>query len=420
MSNLETIVAEAREHFEAALLLPMEGFPGEASRWSHLRADMATFIRDAASLNAVIRFAQHGCSFDHRMSYDGWEHFGHLYFNALSYEYPEFRAFIGKFAESPVSIPESCKVIDGTPVSNVSLFHSTYILTNLSFNSKIDSLCEIGGGYGGPARLWLTNPIRQACKYVILDLPESLFFAECFLRASLPDVKLTYAVSRNEIRQFKDADKGVMLCPIAHNHYCDELSFDLITNTGSLGELSDEWAGFWGNWLGRQNAARFYSFNYFGNPHTKLFEGRNILSPIVPTDWQLGFIRINHALVHVQSVERNGAELIFTRTPGRPRGDSVFYWLKSLGNLRLSLRELAYYVFNLPSHVSFEPEYRMVQKILSDFSYIPKELIFLLGRLINSGQVDQAAPVNRTAILQLHEKLLREYRDAFPRGTGVE
>ena len=58
--------------------------------------------------------------------------------------------------------------------------------------AKLDQICEIGGGFGAPARLFLTNGYRRPRSYVIADLPESLFFAECFLRATLGNDRVRY------------------------------------------------------------------------------------------------------------------------------------------------------------------------------------------------------------------------------------
>ena len=413
------LLKSAMEHYERGVRLPSDGLPDQASRWSRFREDMAGFIENVSSVSGAISVAQSQCGFDHRMSYRGWQHVAHLYFNALSYEHPTFRGVVGKFAESPVSLPQSIGVIDGVPLSNISLCHSVTILTNLWFESKIDSVCEIGGGYGGPARLWLTNPIRPAQKYAIIDLPESLFFAECFLRASLPEKQVIYASTEDDVRLFEQAEQAVLLCPVANSRLVDRVRFDLIVNTGSLGELSDAWVRFWARWLERQQAGLFYSLNYFGNPHTNLFEGRNIISPIVAPDWVPQFVRVNHALVSMQSVERNSAELIFRRMPGRVRDGSVLAQELCDGR-RLDLRDLATYVFDLPESVDVEAEARVIDKILVDFDYVPKELIHLLERITSAEQRCPSDATIWTKYADRHATLLREYAEAFPRGTGVE
>ena len=124
----------AKEHYKRAMRLPADELPEEASRWSNLRSDMARFIEGTSSLTEAIGIAQEQCGFDHRTSYDSWREAAHLYLNALSYEHPTFRSVVGKFAESPVSLPQSIGIIDGVPLSNVSLCHSIAILTNLWFD----------------------------------------------------------------------------------------------------------------------------------------------------------------------------------------------------------------------------------------------------------------------------------------------
>jgi len=59
-------------------------------------------------------------------------------------------------------------------------WHAFHILSSLRFKGDIDSVCEVGGGYGNPALQWLTNPVKPVGRICIVDMPEVLFFAEVF------------------------------------------------------------------------------------------------------------------------------------------------------------------------------------------------------------------------------------------------
>ena len=55
---------------------------------------------------------------------------------------------------------------------------------------QIERMVDIGGGYGALARLiLLTYP---NIKYCIVDIPETLFFAELFLAHEFPNKQLVY------------------------------------------------------------------------------------------------------------------------------------------------------------------------------------------------------------------------------------
>ena len=83
-------------------------------------------------------------------------------------------------------------VYKGRRVAGPLFAHMRFYCTCVTRIAKLDQVCEIGGGFGAPARLFLTNSYRRPHSYVIVDLPKSLSFAECYLRATLGNDRVRY------------------------------------------------------------------------------------------------------------------------------------------------------------------------------------------------------------------------------------
>lgn len=126
--------------------------------------------------------------------------------------------------ESPFCDPRAMYELDGRRVSNL-------LMMQMYYAQRIDSvgpetILEIGAGYGGLARVLQA---RQARKYVIVDLVDSLFCSYVYLKANCPSATFSWgtltAADFNFIPAHKAAD--LMGC-----------RFDIAVNTCSLGEMT--------------------------------------------------------------------------------------------------------------------------------------------------------------------------------------
>ncbi len=181
--------------------------PAFGTRWDHFRREMAEAIMSFGSAQEAIAYGQLKCGFDHRGPVTEADIAKMLTAQRLlAYEYPKFATRITEFSETSVTTPDTALEFvgfDGRRVfaSNILYFHMFYLLTVLSqLRCAPESICEIGGGYGNPALIWLTNPIHRPQRYAIVDLPESLFFAEVFLRTALPHVRVRLPHRRSGVR----------------------------------------------------------------------------------------------------------------------------------------------------------------------------------------------------------------------------
>jgi len=110
-------------------------------------------------------------------------------------------------------------------------------------------------------------------------LPESLFFAEVFLRAHFGDRVINLAETPHD-------DSGqFVLCAAPLIGRLSKTSVDLVINTWSMQEMSDPWIDFYMNWLENSGARFFYSFNAMCRPIDRLGEVANSYSPRPSINW---------------------------------------------------------------------------------------------------------------------------------------
>jgi hypothetical protein len=311
---------QAREHyFESATL--SGGLPSLGDRWGTLRNQYRRAIAGFRSAEDAIAYGQLKTGFDHRgLVTDDDIPQMKISQRLLRGCYPHFKDKIPLFNETRATTPGSALEFQSdygprTFGSHILFFHAFYLLTCLTFKPDIDSVCEIGGGYGNPCRLWFENPIRRVTRYTIIDIPESLFFAEVFLRKALPDVPIHYATAAEPA----NARPGVQLVPLTLSRQTDSVPFDIAINTGSMSEMSDEWVAFWSKWLDRQSTDLFYSHNMIGNQPGQLPEERASLAPLVESGWSVAYVNGMHPMVRLHSEGYRMAEIIFTRGVAEPK-----------------------------------------------------------------------------------------------------
>jgi len=423
-----SILDTCRRHFASSSGVAA-GFPDLGNRWGVFAQRMRSAITNFKSQEEAIAFGQLRCDFDHR---------GHvtqadlpeidITRRLLKYQYPKFESFIDQISDSPVSAEQSFLTIDngmGDDVyrNKIIYFHAMYALTTASHIGEISSVCEIGGGSGGPCWHFLANKFSKTYNYCIIDLPESLFFAEIFLRAAMPDALFFYAgVDALEPEPPLDGKKRITLVPLHLHSRTHSLKFDLIINAGSMAEMTDEWLSFWSAWIDSQDARFFYSSNYFGNPVNRLFEGRSTLAPIVSPDWQPSFIKAMPIMMMLHSGEqRRLAEIIFARAPAA-EGSFDYDRAKSFAgfvDLKMSVERYIFGTYLHYHNVDRDPlgVVNFVREVETQLGYTPVELLALLTKLTASVGFNRLDDLSRMWAEQKRNLLLAAFKENYPKGT---
>jgi hypothetical protein len=373
----------AREHLENSAPTPNLNEESDR-RWDLFVSQIRSDVGHLHTVSEVIDYAQTRIDFEHRV------YRGALYpaldvaLALLRSEFPSYGRLIDSIGDSGYSRRVSLIKMGHRILSSATLFQLRYLLFCLQHASFPKRVCEIGGGYGALARLFFCNPIHCPDTYVMIDFPESLFFAEVFLRANFPNLEIAYATRTAR------SDASVLLCPIGHAPLVSHFTYDLTINTGSMGEMSNTWVTHWMDWLDSTSCRYFYSLNYFGQPIDFSAERRNDWSPRPSAKWAARILRFDPEFVRFWSPERHWAEVLYERRNapapvvnwGR-RADGQ-YLLESFDALRYGMPEAE--------------QWALLNQCLDEMPSAPTEAAYLARQLVGS-------PTYGTRAGQIYEKL---------------
>ena len=290
-----------------------EEFLENGTRWRAFTERTRNEIQKLLAPKDVLQFAQTRINFEHRGNIHHEGKFTALYERELLTSFPHFSKYLNEFSDIPDSAEDTTYVHNGRLVSNVMFYLARIVMSCLTYLPAYPkTVLEVGGGYGAPGRMWMSNPIHNPVTYIILDIPESLFFADVFLRNQFGNQSVYYvSQSDGQVIEAIGSHKFI-LCPLPYMAALENLEIDLVINTGSLQEMSEEWVDYYANWLDQPNFRYFYSLNYFAQPIDRLWESGNLYSPRLSSNWKALLLRLNPAFVRMQA-DRDYLEAIYER-----------------------------------------------------------------------------------------------------------
>lgn len=308
-----TIVARALQRcFGAIGDQSSAALPAHSVRWGTYVERMRQSLAQLSTPREAVHFAQSKIGFASTTTADRFGPLVPTIERQLIAEFPQFQREIGLFADSAHNFPGTNILYNGRVVGNVMMLHVRYVLSCLSRMPATDTVLEIGGGYGATARFWAINPIRRPRRQILLDIPESLFFADAFLSAEFSPDEVGYVTSSDPADIAALDGCRFVLCPLSRLDALQAYDVDLVINTGSMQEMNEEWVDFYTAWLDRQPCKYFYSSNYFAQPISFLAESANLWSPRLSSRWVSRLLTWNHALVRAYTT-RNFLEMIAER-----------------------------------------------------------------------------------------------------------
>lgn len=307
-ANDAAILATARQNLEAARQLkpPVDNADGEIqSRWKDWADRIYQETKTFTSCREVLHYAQSKIPFDHRSVVKPDVSEFDKYACLLNNEFPQWYHLLHLVSENPASIPETVYLLWGKHlVSNVFFWQLRNMFFCQTHVDPLNSIIEIGGGYGALARLWLNNPEAKVERYVIVDLPEALFFSEVCLKAEFGD-QVGYWHGQ-------DPKTKVVLVPVSRIDEYTKPS-DLVISIGSMQEMSDAWISHYMGWLDRYNAKFFYSLNYMGASIEHLFESRNFWAPRPSHYWSTRVLHPDVPLIKTMCEGRSFVEVLYEK-----------------------------------------------------------------------------------------------------------
>jgi putative sugar O-methyltransferase len=100
-------------------------------------------------------------------------------------------------------------------------------------------ICEIGGGYGALARMIISN---HACKYILIDLPETNLLSTYYLSEHFPENKkriLHFSDLNKSSMNYKDIEDFDIIIIPPNITFDSSIGIDLFINTRSFMEMSN-------------------------------------------------------------------------------------------------------------------------------------------------------------------------------------
>ena len=345
--NEKEMLSRAKDCLEKVWQAPYPETYEVGAWWRGIQEKNYQTIQEFDDASKAILYAQNGANsgFDHREK-NIQRNIRLVLFRLRQLE----RNFPGFFfqqhqhlCESPVSDPATIVELGGVGYSNIFLCHANYYLrTMLTYGGKLHhgQVLEIGGGYGALARVF--KIMGTPAQYFIIDLPESLFYAQVFLQMNFPDADIRY-LQQDSDPNLQGAE--IILVPVQSCHLLDGLKFDFVINTGSLQEMPDASVLFWMDFIqNRIHPEMFYSLNYFLNDKTAFNETSrdesNIMCPVLDQFWRCDFFQLSPEYFMPDSGPRNWLELIVRRVD---LGDNRQEDEDNMKRYSQMLRELAHF-----------------------------------------------------------------------------
>jgi hypothetical protein len=365
-------VIEARRHLAEALSHISPNAPSYGSRWQPQVDAMARDIpalRDAVS---CLHYAQHNVTFDGRPPFPDDIMLIQFREWAVENEFPDLVPVLRQMYENPLSGPESLGQFNGRIVSRVFYYHARNCLAGITYANRPKRVLEIGGGYGEIARIWLINSIAPAESYVIVDIPECLFFAEVALKTEFGD----------QVAYFEGKDPGsrILLVPLPYlNDFAR--SADLVINTGSMQEMTDEWIDFYMKWLSTYNTRYFYSLNYAAQPISIMGESRNLWTQRSGSEWSTRHLRLNIPLLDLEGPTRDYLEVLYEKSPATR---SLKEWSIYRGHI-MSKTTYVEGLDLLRQDFTIKNAKEFVDVVMEKMPYHPKEILYIVEWLNKNG-----------------------------------
>jgi hypothetical protein len=311
---------------------------------------------------------------------------------AVQNEFPQYADDLLLMSENPES--GGIGQFNGRTVSIVMYYHARNVLAGITYANKPKHIIEIGGGYGEIARLWIKNPIASAASYVIIDIPECLFLAEAALRSEFGD----------EVGYLEGGDPGtpILLVPLPRLSALTRPA-DLVVNTGSMQEMTDEWVDYYTAWLTRYDARYFYSLNYAAQPVSIMGESRNLWTQRLGPEWSTRHLRLNIPLMDLAGPTRDYLECLYEKTP---TSRSLAEWSVYRGHL-LSKTTYVEGLDLLRQSLTVQNAGAFLDLVLRQMPYHPKEILYVAQWLDRNG-ASVYAPVSAMLQNELRGELYHE------------
>jgi putative sugar O-methyltransferase len=381
----------------------------------------ADAIESFARPEEAVGYAQQKLGYDLRYSVADSIMYWPDYERALIEDFPQLADRLHLLGESHLSHPDTVAAYRGRPMSSVHFLEVYEFLATYGRLGELERILDIGGGYGALARLWLMNCPRLK-RYYLVDLPETLFFAEVYLRGNFPGLDVSYVREGTTLEEIERSDAHIVMCPAQLAPALRGFRADLALNCCSMQEMPESAVIYWCEWIEASQAAYYYSLNYFLQPDWQVKGGSaNWLCPRLGPDWDCLVTRFDPPLLHELTM-RHYREVLYRRVPShiRSREHQAFLAEQIVathsapsftprGQVVAELFEAVRLANSLPAIM------RLVDIFTRLYDYRPKELVYLCELGLRSAEASAEQRERLTTVLEeLRMTAKEEHGEVIP------
>lgn len=214
------------------------------------------FLSDLSSVTAkqVIGFLHDKAFFDVSVPQPQLPHaidwfFRNFFRDATGWPFTNGNLIQLKFQESELFSDDRCETRHGARVSTDFLWRAAIIKRMMRHipivsEKSLGLVVELGSGSGNFARA--VKLLYPKTTYVCIDLPESLFFAEVYLRSNFPEASCLHITEPiDNVGALSDQDFDFVFIPTDFTGALKGQRVDLFVNMNSMGEMTNEVIAHW-------------------------------------------------------------------------------------------------------------------------------------------------------------------------------
>lgn len=256
------IVEEAREHLAVWQRIPFAAGNAPSSLWTDNLEEISPAVK-AKTADEAIRLITSlvPVSAAIRTNQPDWRQRCDATLRWLERSGRPLESFPLFVQDSTLSWPDAVGVVNNRRLSIAFLYHLCIARQIETTVGKIDSVFELGSGYGGLVRV--LKLLNSDTKFVLCDLPPTLFLCYVFLRRHFPGCTFNVIHRSDQLSGPRTADFTFVPAQLASA--LAGSSFDLFVNTSSLSEMTQSAVAYYTHLIENEMTVKYlYHLNRYG------------------------------------------------------------------------------------------------------------------------------------------------------------
>lgn len=262
----DPICIAARANLQAVQDLPIPDELQPSTLWAeHCSNFLLPKILELQSSEEVVAFATSNNAFTFPRSADDPISYSIItnYLRWLELNGSPIQSFDLLVQESAYTPDDMVLTIEGRRLSVLFLWYLCGAHTLLSKTENVETVAEIGAGFGGLARA--IKLLRPSVRYYMIDLPQSLYFSYTYLRRNFPSARCLF-ITNPGMLQSLDQSYDFYFMPVEFLDQIKGLTVDAVLSVSALAEMTQATANRFMRFIQEDISTRyFFSVNRYGH-----------------------------------------------------------------------------------------------------------------------------------------------------------